>query len=82
MIERAAQAGSQRSTRSLRGISKDIRPLVVRCERAGGEVITTGSGHLAWTCPDGFEFSSSSTTGSGREPVRIRAKLRKHGVKV
>lgn len=73
-------AAARKSRNFYRGISKELRQLVTRCEKAGGEVQITGSGHLTWICPDGFEFPSSCTTSSAREPKRVRAKLRKHGV--
>jgi predicted RNA binding protein YcfA (HicA-like mRNA interferase family) len=43
---------------------------------------TGGSGHLAWKTPDGKTVFSPSSPGDGRGVHRVRAKLRRAGLKV
>jgi hypothetical protein len=59
--------------------NKQWRQLAREFLEAGGQISTTGSGHLRWVTPQGGVVFSSKTTSDRRAIKSHTSQLRKHG---
>lgn len=63
-------------------VPKEYQPLAKAAKAAGWTLAITGSGHIAWTNPDGRTCFSPGTPGDKQVFYKIRRKLRALGLEL
>lgn len=56
---------------------KDVRALVIRCQRMGWGVVKCGTNHLVLVAPNGQKVSLASTPSAANSVRKYRAKVDK-----